>query len=176
LRGLWILENFLGAPPPPPPPGVPNLNEAAVGATGTLRQQLEQHRASPTCAVCHNRMDPLGFGLENYNAIGAWRTHDGKFPVDAAGVLPGGKSFRTPAELKQILKSDGEAFAECLTEKMLTYALGRGLEKYDQPAIDLISRRVAGNGYRFSRLVYEIVNSMPFQMRRGDGRKGDGGT
>ncbi|HTM49072.1 MAG TPA: DUF1592 domain-containing protein [Bryobacteraceae bacterium] len=171
LRGKWILENILNAPPPPPPPGVPNLKEEAVGATGTLRQQLEQHRADPSCAGCHSRMDPLGFGLENYDAIGAWRTMDGKFPVDVAGTLPNGKSFQNPEELKTILKGDRDAFSQCVTEKMLTYALGRGLERYDRNAVRLIGRGVAAGDYRFSRLILEIVNSMPFQMRRGDGRK-----
>ena len=171
LRGKWILENILNAPPPPPPPGVPNLNEAAVGTTGTLRQQLEQHRSDQSCAVCHAKLDPLGFGLENYDAIGAWRTMDGKFPVDAAGTLPSGKSFQTPAELKTILKGDKEAFTQCLAEKMLTYALGRGLERYDRNALKLIVGGVAAGDYKFSRLILEIVNSMPFQMRRGDGRK-----
>jgi hypothetical protein len=116
-------------------------------------------------------MDPLGFGLENYDAIGAWRTMDGKFPVDVAGVLPGGKRFQTPAELKSILKGDREAFSQCLTEKMLTYALGRGLERYDKSAVKSIQRGVAAGDYKFSRLIFEIVNSMPFQMRRGDGKK-----
>ena len=113
-------------------------------------------------------MDPLGFGLENYDAIGGWRTQDGKFPIDSAGTLPGGKSFRTPAELKAILKADRDAFARCLTEKMLTYALGRGLERYDRPAVNLICRRLAASDYRFSRLVLEIVKSMPFEMRHGE--------
>ncbi len=171
LRGKWILENILNAPPPPPPPGVPNLNEEAVGTTGTLRQQLEKHRSDQSCAVCHAKLDPLGFGLENYDAIGAWRTMDGKFPVDAAGTLPSGKSFQTPAELKTILKGDREAFTQCLTEKMLTYALGRGLERYDKNAVKSIEEGVSAGDYKFSRLILEIVNSMPFQMRRGDGRK-----
>lgn len=168
LRGKWVLENFLNDPPPPPPPGVPNLNEAAIGTTASLRQQLEQHRANPACATCHSRMDPLGFGLENFDAIGRWRTHDGKFPVDAAGTLPGGRSFRSPMELKAILKTDRDAFARCVTEKMLTYALGRGLEPYDKPAVNLICSRLAANDYRFLQLVLGIVESMPFQMRHGE--------
>jgi hypothetical protein len=150
---------------------VPNLDEAAVGTTASLREQLEKHRTG-SCASCHARMDPLGFGLENYDAIGRWREFDGKFPVDAAGTLPNGKSFNGPVELKQILKGDSAAFAECLTEKLLTYALGRGLERYDKPAVQLISRHTAQADYRFSRLVLEIVDSMPFQMRRGAVVKG----
>jgi len=168
LRGKWLLENFLNAPPPPPPPDVPNLKEEAIGSSSSLRRQLEQHRTNAVCASCHSRMDVLGFGLENYDAIGAWRTRDGKFPVDASGVLPGGKKFRTPAELKAILKADREAFSRCVTEKMLTYALGRGLERYDRPVIDAIVRRLAQKEYRFVALVAEIVAARPFQQRRGD--------
>ncbi len=118
-------------------------------------------------------MDPLGFGLENYDAIGAWRTMDGKFPVDLTGTLPNGKSFRSPSELKTILKGDRDAFCQGLTEKMLTYALGRGLERYDKNAVKSIDSGLASGGYKFSRLILEIVNSMPFQMRRGE-QGGDG--
>src|SRR5213594_2869902 len=120
LRGKWVLENILNAAPPPPPANVPSLNEDAVGATASLRQQMEEHRKNAVCASCHARMDPLGFGLENYDAVGAWRTLDGKFPIDSTGKLPDGKAFQTPAQLKSILKADRNAFAECLTEKMLT--------------------------------------------------------
>jgi mono/diheme cytochrome c family protein len=167
-RGKWILENILGAPPPPPPPGAGELSESkkAVDA-GSLRQRMEQHRADPNCASCHQRMDPLGFGLENFDATGAWRERDGKFPIDACGVLPGGKSFKGPEELRTILKSKSSAFCRCLTEKMLTYALGRGLESYDQPAVDQICAALGADKFRFSRLVIEIVNSDPFQKRRG---------
>jgi hypothetical protein len=168
LRGKWILDNFLNDPPPPPPPGTPNLNESAIGATSSMRQQLQQHRANPACASCHTRMDPLGFGLENYDTIGQWRTQDGKFPIDSTGTLPGDKSFSTPAEMKEILKADRDAFARCLTEKMLTYALGRGVERYDRPAVNLICRRLAASDYRFSRLVLEIVKSLPFEERHGE--------
>ncbi len=168
LRGKWILGNLLNAPPPPPPPDVPNLNEAAVGSSASLRQQLEEHRKNATCASCHSRMDPLGFGLENFNAIGAWRTMDGKFPIDSSGVLPDGRKFQGPQELKAILKADRDGFTEGLTEKLLTYALGRGLEPYDKPAVKEIAGRVAADDYRFSSLVLEIVKSLPFQMRRGN--------
>ena len=167
LRGKWILENILNAPPPPPPPGVPNLDEGKVGTSASLRQQLEDHRKNSTCASCHARMDPLGFGLEKFDAIGAWRTMDGKFPVDDTGTLPDGRSFNGPDELKTILKADRDAFAQCLTEKLLTYGLGRGLERYDKPTVKKIAVNVAANNYRFSSLVLEIVNSLPFQMRRG---------
>src|ERR1700752_2381582 len=121
------------------------------------------------CASCHARMDPLGFGLENFNAIGAWRTQDGKFPIDASATLPDGRTFRGPQELKALMKSEPNAFAECLTRKLLTYALGRGLEPYDNPAVTEIVKRSEANHYRFSTLVLEIAKSPPFQMRRGEG-------
>ena len=168
IRGKWLLENILGAPPPDPPPGVPPLDEDKVGLNGTLREQLEQHRSDPTCAVCHAKIDPLGFGFENYDAIGAWRTHYGKFPIDASGTLPGGKTFSGPSELRAILTAKKRDFARCLTEKMLTYALGRGLEGYDKPTVEAIVRRLEADEFRFSRLVVEIANSMPFRMRRGE--------
>ena len=168
LRGKWLLENILGTPPPPPPDGVPELEETDV-STGTLRQQLEKHRANPACAVCHEKMDALGFGMENYDPIGRWRTHEGDLPLDTSGVLPSGDSFAGPAQLKSILSGQLDDFARCLTEKMLTYALGRGLESYDQPVVDEIVRGLAEDNYRFSRLMDEIVKSKPFQMRRGEG-------
>ncbi len=166
LRGKWILENILNAPPPPPPPDVPNLDDSKVGATASLRQQLEEHRKNTVCAACHSRMDPLGFGLENYNAIGAWRTMDGKLPIDSSGLLPDGRKFNGPAELRSILVADRHAFAEGLSEKLLTYALGRGLERYDKPVLRQISKQLAADDYRFSSLVLGIVKSLPFQNRR----------
>lgn len=166
LRGKWILENILNAPPPPAPPGVPTLDESKIGEAASLRQQMEQHRTNPTCAACHARLDPLGFGLENFDAIGGWRTMDGKFPIDASGVLPDGRSFKGVGELKTILKADRDAFAEGVTDKLLTYALGRGLERYDRPTVRQIARRVAAKEFKFSSLVMEIVNSLPFQYRR----------
>jgi hypothetical protein len=168
LRGKWLLENVLGAPPPPPPPDAGVLDEDQVNSHGTVREQFEKHRSKPACFSCHSRMDPLGFGLENYDAIGRWRTHEGKFPVDASGTLPDGRSFNGSSELKEILKADRDEFARCLTEKMLTYALGRGLDRYDRPAVTRICRTLSGSGYRFSSLVLGIVNSLPFQMRRGE--------
>jgi hypothetical protein len=125
-----------------------------------VRQQLEKHRANALCASCHSRTDPLGFGLENYDAIGRWRVKDGTFPVDASGVLPNGKSLTGPAELKAILKADRQAFVRALASKMLTYSLGRGLESYDLPVIDKIVNDVERNGYRFSSLVQSIAASM----------------
>jgi len=168
IRGKYLLQNFLGAPPPAPPPDVPTLDEEAVGNAGSLRQQLEKHRSNATCASCHNRMDVLGFGLENYDAIGKWRTMDGKFPVDVSGTFPNGKSFSTPAEMKVLLKEELPDFARCIIEKMLTYSLGRGLERYDRKTIDEIGRKLSVSGYRFQTLICEIVQSLPFQSRRGE--------
>jgi hypothetical protein len=171
LRGKWILENFLNAPPPPPPANVPSLDEDAVGSSASLRHQLEEHRKNAVCASCHARMDPLGFALENYDAVGAWRKQDGKFPIDPTGSLPDGRTFQGAEGLKAILKEDRDAFAKCLTEKLLMYALGRGLERYDQPAVKQIVSRGAAHHYRFSSFILGIVNSIPFQMRSGEGGK-----
>ncbi|MCC6538860.1 MAG: DUF1592 domain-containing protein [Bryobacterales bacterium] len=167
-RGLWVLENFLATPPPVPPANVPPLDEAKIGTEMSLRQQLERHRADPNCAVCHSKMDSLGFGLENYDPIGGWRSHDGKFAVDSAGALPGGRTFTTPAGMKQILKADGEAFAHSLVEKMLTYGLGRGLEPPDKPVVRAAVNRVVRDDYRFSALIREVVLSPPFRQRRAE--------
>jgi hypothetical protein len=168
IRGKYVLQNILGTPPPPPPPDVPALDEAAVGTAGSMRQQLEKHRSNAVCASCHSRMDVLGFGLENYDATGKWRTVDGKFNIDSTGTLPNGKSFANPAELRSLLKSDMTEFSRCLTEKMLTYSLGRGLERYDRKAVDEITRKLAASDYRFQTIIYEIVHSLPFQQRRGE--------
>jgi hypothetical protein len=165
LRGKFVLDNILGTPPPPPPPDVPALNEDAVGTTASLRQQMEAHRSNAICASCHSKMDPLGFGLENYDGIGGWRTKDGKFPVDASGTLPNGKSFSSPAELRAILVADLPAFARTLTQKLLTYALGRGLEPFDRRTVTDIDAKLAAADYRFQTLVYGIVDSIAFQMR-----------
>jgi hypothetical protein len=168
LRGKWILENFLNSPIPPPPPNVPALDEAKIGASGSMRTQMEEHRSNPACASCHSKMDPLGFAFENFNGIGQWRTMDGKFPIDASGQLPNGHAFTGPAALKTLLLNDRLDFAECVADKMLTYALGRGLERYDRRTVKDIANHVAAQDYRFSSLVLEIVNSLPFQMRRGE--------
>lgn len=165
-RGKWILENLFAAPPPPPPPNVPELEDNKnKQLVGTLRQRMEQHRAKPSCAACHQLMDPLGFGLENYNAIGVWRTEDGKEPIDPSGELPDGKTFRGPAELKVVLMARQEEFRRCLAEKLLTYALGRGLEYYDACAVQRISRECAAHDNRFSVLITEIVRSPAFRQR-----------
>jgi Protein of unknown function (DUF1592)/Protein of unknown function (DUF1588)/Protein of unknown function (DUF1587)/Protein of unknown function (DUF1595)/Protein of unknown function (DUF1585) len=166
LRGKWILENLLNDPPQPPPAAVPALDDTKVGESASLRQQMEAHRANPVCATCHSKMDPLGFGLENLNGIGAWRDKDGKIPVDASGTLPGGQQFQGPKELKTLLLERREAFVAGLSEKILTYALGRGLERYDRPALQSIEAGVAAHDYKFSQLVTETVKSLPFQMKR----------
>ena len=167
-RGRWILEQILGAPPPPPPPNVPELAEGdKAQLTGSLRQRLEQHRANPACANCHAKMDPLGFAFENFNAIGGYRQKDGDFPIEAGGVLPGGKTFQGPAELKSILLEQRAKVGRNLTEKLLTYGLGRGLEHYDRRPVMRIQEALAKNGYKFSTLAVEIVKSDPFRMRRG---------
>ena len=165
-RGRWVLEQLLGTPPPPPPPNVPEL-EQGEKLTGSLRQRMEQHRANPSCASCHARMDPLGFAFENFGAIGRFREKDGEFPIDPSGELPTGEKIAGPTELKEILKTRQNLFARCITEKLLTYALGRGLEYYDRPAVDRIATALGQNGYRFSTLIAETVKSEPFRMRRG---------
>ncbi len=166
IRGKWILEQILGTPPPPPPPDVPPLPEQKqVSQTASLRQRLEQHRSQADCAGCHNRMDPLGFALENFDAAGAWREMDGKFPIDASGKLTSGASFNGARDLKQVLKAN-KNFVHGLTEKMLTYALGRGLEHYDKCAIENVMAQLAKRENRFSALVIGIVTSDPFLKRR----------
>jgi hypothetical protein len=168
IRGKYILNNLLGTPPPPPPPDVPVLDDSKVGSDVSLRKQLEAHRANPVCASCHSKMDVLGFGLENYDAIGKWRTMDGKFPIDVGGTMPNGKSFATAAEMRSVLMDALPQISRCLTEKILTYALGRGMEPYDKPAQDAIARDLASDGYHFQALIRDVVMSLPFQSRRGE--------
>jgi hypothetical protein len=167
-RGKWVLEQILNAPPPPPPPNVPELatDQAAV-LTGSLRQRMEKHRADPACANCHARMDPLGFAFEQYDAVGKFRLKDGDFDVDASGELPGGRTFKGAAELKAMLTRQSDKFVRCFAEKMLVYALGRGTEFSDRPAINKIVLALRQNGYKFSTLVTEIAQSDPFRLRRG---------
>jgi hypothetical protein len=165
-RGKWILEQILATEPPPPPANVEQLEDAKE-LTGTLRQRFEQHRSKPACAICHKQMDPLGFGFENFNALGQWRDKDGPTPIDASGELPDGRKFAGPAELKKILLSDDAKFRRCLAEKLLTYGLGRGLEYYDRCAVDDICKELKAGGDRFQALVSAVVKSEPFQKRRG---------
>ncbi len=164
-RGKWILDNLLATPPPPAPPGVPELKEKEQ-LSGTLRQKMEQHRADPACASCHKLMDPLGFALENFDAVGLWRTADGGQKIDASGELPDGSRVDGSSQLRQaLLSKNKEQFVRCLTEKMLTYALGRGLEYYDKCAVDKIVEQMRKNDYKFSTLLLEIVKSDPFQKK-----------
>ena len=166
-RGKWILENLLDKPPPPAPPGVPELEEAKRGAlTGSLRQRLEQHRANPACANCHKLMDPLGFALENFDAVGLYRTREAGLAIDASGQLPDGSMVNGAKELQSLLtQKHKDEFVECLAEKLLTYAIGRGLEYYDKCAVDKIVSKVKEDEYKFVTLIEEIVKSDPFQKK-----------
>lgn len=171
-RGKWVMEVILDKPPPPPPPNVPELAETAKAAPdATLRQQLELHRQNPSCNSCHKVMDQLGFGIENFDAIGRWRDKDLGKPLDTTGELPGGLRFNGPLELAHVLRGKECEFGKCLSEKMLTYALGRGLEFYDRCATDKIVKTLKEQKFRFSVLVAEIVKSDPFRMRRGEESK-----
>jgi hypothetical protein len=167
LRGKYLLETALNAPPPPPPGDVPPLDEKPIGVAVSHRAQLEAHRTNPICASCHNKMDPLGFGLENYDAVGRWRTAEGAIPIDATGTFPGGKTFSTPAELKAMLRTRMPQFTRGLAERMLTYALGRGVEPYDRLVVRDLVARTAADDYRIQSLVQAIVASVPFEERRG---------
>jgi hypothetical protein len=172
LRGKWILETLLNAPPAPPPPNVPTLDEQALGKALSLKQILDQHRASATCASCHARLDPLGFALEHFDAIGQWREKDGTFVIETAGSLPDGRTFNGHDGLRTLLRADVNAFTEGLVEKMLIYALGRGLDSSDRKSVRSIVDQVAREGYRFSSLVLGIVQSEAFQ-KPGQTRGGD---
>jgi hypothetical protein len=167
LRGKWVLNNLLGAPPPPPPPDVPSLPEAGEGGKpASVRERLEQHRRNPACATCHSQMDPLGFSLENFDAIGRWRTAEAGAPVDASGAMPGGSRFEGPTGLRDLLLDHQEQFLRTVTEKLLAYALGRAVQPADAPAIRAIVRDAAAQQYRWSAIVSGIVRSVPFQMRK----------
>jgi hypothetical protein len=166
LRGKWILESILNAPPPPPPPNVPALDETTSTSAKSLRETFEKHRANVACASCHSRLDPLGFSLENFDAGGKYRSKEGDEAIDASGNLPDGTVINGVAGLKKILLARKDEFVEGLADRLLTYALGRGLEYYDQPVVRDIRRQAEKNDYRFSSLVLAIVNSVPFEMRR----------
>ena len=169
VRGKWVLENILGAPPPDPPPNVPALEENGnqITKVRTLRARLEQHRANPVCASCHKLMDPIGFALESFDAVGKYRTVDENFePIDNTGVYADGTRIDGLAGLRQVMVSHSSRFVTNVTNKLLTYALGRGVEYYDAPSVRLILRDAAARDYRFSSIVLGIVKSAPFQMRR----------
>jgi mono/diheme cytochrome c family protein len=167
VRGKWLLENLLAAPPPPPPPNVPALKDAGEGGRpASVRERLELHRKNPTCAACHARMDPLGFALENFDAIGRWRTvGEANTPIDASGTLADGTRFNGPAEFRRALLTHREEFVTAVTEKLLTYGLGRGLEYYDAPAVRAILQEATPGDYRWSSIIMAIIKSTPFQMR-----------
>ena len=170
LRGKWMLTNVLGTPPPPPPADVPDLPErGADGRAATVRDRLARHRESPACSVCHAPMDPLGLALENYDAVGRWRTAGAVgLPIDSSGRLPDGTAFRGPAGLRSLLLERRHRFAATLTEKLLAYGLGRGPEYYDRPTVRAITREAAADGYRWSSIIVGIVKSTPFRMRRSE--------
>jgi mono/diheme cytochrome c family protein len=167
IRGVYILENIFGAPPPPPLPNVPALDESTVSANLPMRERLAAHRSNAVCASCHRTIDPVGFSLENFNAVGQWREYEGEGePIDASGALPGIGAFRGIAGLEDALLKRPELFAATLTEKLLTFALGRGVEHYDAPAVRTIVREASKDRYRLSSLIVGIVKSVPFQMRK----------
>ncbi|HEU5257301.1 MAG TPA: DUF1592 domain-containing protein [Vicinamibacterales bacterium] len=165
LRGKWILENLIGAPPPPPPANVPPLDEKPGAAPRTMRERMSAHRTATACASCHRLLDPLGFAMENFDAVGAWRTHEGRAPIDASGVLADGTMVNGVAELRDALATHPDLFARTLTEKLMTYALGRGLQHYDMPVVRGIIRDAKPGGLRFSSIVLGIVQGIPFQNR-----------
>jgi hypothetical protein len=168
IRGKWVLEQLLGTPPPPPPPDVPSLREDSSTKIMTMRERMELHRANPTCAACHKVTDPLGFALENFDGLGRWRETSGvsNSPIDSSGVLPDGTAFDGPVGLREVLLNKKELFIDTFTERLLTYALGRGVEHYDLPAIRKIRRDASTHDYRWSAIISGIVTSIPFQMRR----------
>ncbi len=167
VRGKWLLETLLGTPPPPPPPNVPALRDVGEGGRpASVRERMQQHRANPVCASCHKVMDPLGFALENFDALGKWRVSDAGAPIDATGTLPDGTPFDGPTQLRAALLRTPEQFVTTVTEQLLTYAMGRGVEYYDAPAVRQIVRNAARHDFRWSSLVLGIVKSTPFQMRR----------
>jgi hypothetical protein len=169
LRGKWMLDNLLGAPPPPPPANVPALPDRADdGRPSSVRERLEQHRKNPVCASCHAAMDPLGFALENFDAIGRWRDAEAGAPVDTSGTLPDGTKFQGPGQLRTLLVGRRDEFVMTASEKLLTYALGRGLEAYDRPALRRIVHGAVPDDYRWSSIILGVVNSQPFQMRRAE--------
>jgi hypothetical protein len=174
-RGKWVLENILGTPPPPPPPNVPALTEkSAAGKPLSMREAMETHRKNPVCAACHSRMDPLGLALENFNAIGEWRMKsESDEPIDASGELSNGMKFNGPVDLRQVLLTKKEQFVETITEKLLMYATGRGMEYYDFPTVREIVQNAAAHDYRMSSLVLGVIKSAPFQMRRSMERSAD---
>jgi len=168
LRGKWILENILGTPPPPPPPNVPPLKDNnTLGKILTMRERMAEHRINPACSSCHQLMDPIGLSMENFDAVGRWRNRsEGDVTIDPSGALPSGMAFEGVSGLKTALLAHPDGFVNTLTEKLLTYGLGRGLDYYDAPAVRAIAREGRENDLKFSSLIVGVVKSAPFQMRR----------
>ena len=166
IRGKWILDNLLGVPPPPPLPDVPDLKDATVDGSLTVRKRLAEHRANPTCAACHALMDPVGLSLEKFDALGRRRTDEAGAPIDASGALPDGSQFSDVAGLEQALLQRPDIFVGTLAEKLLIYALGRGVESYDAPAVRAIVRDSRAQNFRLSSVILGVVKSGPFQMRK----------
>jgi hypothetical protein len=166
IRGKWILENLIGTPPPPPPANVPSLKENTVAAHLPIRERLAEHRANPSCAGCHRLIDPPGFSLEQFDAVGRWRLLDDGHPVDAAGGLPDGSEFAGALGLEKALLKRPELFARTLTEKLFVFALGRAPDESDAPAIRKIVRDARANDYRFTSVIVGLTTSTPFQMRK----------
>jgi hypothetical protein len=178
VRGKWVLDNLLGAPPPPMPANVPPLDESnrKDGRVLTMRERIEAHRANPVCASCHKMMDPIGFALENFDATGAWRTREGGTggtPIDASGQLLDGSKINGPVGLRRALLKNPEIFVGAMTEKLMTYALGRGLDAVDMPAVRKIVRDASQDDYRFSSLISGVIHSTPFQMKKTEPRKSE---
>jgi hypothetical protein len=165
IRGQWVLKNLIGMPAPPPPENVPALEDNTVSADLPVRERLKQHRANEACASCHQMMDPVGFALENFDAVGRWREMEAGKAIDASGGMPDGSDFAGVAGLEKALLDRPELFVRTMTEKLMTFALGRGVEHFDAPAVRKIVAEAREDNYRFSRIVLGIVKSTPFQMR-----------
>jgi hypothetical protein len=166
LRGKWVLENIVGLPVPPPPPDIPQLKPPEEGQKAkTLREQMAEHRTNPTCATCHKVMDPVGLSLENFDAVGAWRTQEAGGPIDVSGQLADGRQVNGVVTLRQAILDRPELFVGTMTEKLMIYALGRGVSAEDMPEVRRVLREASAHDYRFSSLVLGIVKSVPFQMR-----------
>jgi hypothetical protein len=169
IRGYWVLQNLIGVPPPPPPPDVPDLEVQEVDAAGnaalpSMREQMESHRDNPACSGCHLLMDPIGFALESFDAIGRWRTIDGSTPIDPSAVMYDGTPISGPADLREFLLKYSDQFVRTAAEKLLTYALGRGVDYYDMPVVREIANQAAEDDYRFVTLIAAVVQSAPFRM------------
>jgi hypothetical protein len=169
IRGYWVLQNLIGVPPPPPPPDVPELEVKEVDAAGntaqpSMREQMESHRDNPACSGCHMLMDPIGFALESFDAIGRWRTMDGTTPIDPSAVMYDGTQIEGAADLRGFLLKYSDQFVRTAAEKLLTYAIGRGVEYYDMPVVRAIANDAAEDEYRFGALIAAVVHSEPFRM------------